>query len=91
MKENTVQQERLTTTLEKPGKLLSIYFTAGFPSLEDTVPILQRLQAAGADMIEIGLPFSDPLADGPVIQESSTKALQNGMSTVDAFDKFGIM
>lgn len=73
--------DRLEKTLTKPGKLLSIYFTAGHPSLEDTVPIIKRLEGAGADMVEIGLPFSDPLADGPVIQESSTRALKNGMST----------
>ena len=72
---------RLETTLAKPGKLLSIYFTAGYPSLEDTVPIIKKLEEAGADMVEIGLPFSDPLADGPVIQDSSTQALKNGMNT----------
>ncbi len=62
-------------------KLLSIYFTAGYPKLEDTVPIIEALDKAGVDMIEIGLPFSDPLADGPTIQASSTAALKNGMHT----------
>lgn len=62
-------------------KLLSIYFTAGFPQLEDTVPTIQALEQNGVDMIEIGLPFSDPLADGPTIQESSQTALRNGMTT----------
>jgi tryptophan synthase alpha chain len=65
---------------EKKEEVLSIYMTAGFPALEDTVPILQSLQSAGADMAEIGIPFSDPLADGPVIQQSSQRALSNGMS-----------
>lgn len=68
-------------------KLLSIYFTAGFPDIDDTVPILKKLQDAGVDMVEIGLPFSDPLADGPTIQESSTKALQNGMTTEKLFEQ----
>lgn len=87
MKEHVAQKTRLTETLSKPGKLLSIYFTAGFPNLEDTVPTLEELQAAGVDMIEIGLPFSDPLADGPVIQESSTQAIRNGMHTARLFEQ----
>lgn len=70
---------------DEPKKLLSIYFTAGYPELEDTVPVIESLQASGADMIEIGLPFSDPLADGPTIQESSTRALKNGMTTEKLF------
>ncbi len=72
---------RITKKLQEEGKLLSIYFTAGYPELEDTVPIIKALEKHGVDMIEIGLPFSDPLADGPTIQESSTAALHNGMST----------
>ena len=66
-------------------KLLSIYFTAGFPEPEDTVSIIQDLEKSGVDMIEIGLPFSDPLADGPTIQESSQVALQQGMTTQKLF------
>ncbi len=62
-------------------KLLSIYFTAGYPNLHDTVAIIEQLERSGVDMIEIGLPFSDPLADGPTIQASSTSALQNGMTS----------
>jgi len=62
-------------------KILSIYFTAGYPNLNDTVSIIEELEQSGVDMIEIGMPFSDPLADGPTIQQSGTQALQNGMST----------
>ena len=64
-----------------PAKLLSIYFTAGYPKLGDTVEIIQQLEENGVDMVEIGLPFSDPLADGPTIQASSQTALKNGMTT----------
>lgn len=71
---------RLNTLFSQKKNLLSIYFTAGFPQLNDTLTILQSLQEAGVDFVEIGMPFSDPLADGPVIQASSTRALQNGMS-----------
>jgi tryptophan synthase alpha chain len=65
---------------DKQGNILSIYFTAGYPLLESTAGIIKALDRAGADMIEIGIPFSDPMADGPVIQKSSDKALKNGMS-----------
>jgi tryptophan synthase alpha chain len=70
-----------------PKKLLSIYFTAGYPELNDTAQIIKELQSSGVDMIEIGLPFSDPLADGPTIQASSTKALENGMHTEKLFEQ----
>ena len=78
---------RINQTLNQDKKLLSIYFTAGFPQLEDTVPILEQLQEANVDIIELGLPFSDPLADGPTIQESSTQALRNGMTTDKLFNQ----
>ena len=78
---------RIDKKFQEDKKLLSIYFSAGHPNLEDTVPILKKLQAAGVDMVEIGLPFSDPLADGPTIQESSTKALGNGMTTEKLFSQ----
>ncbi len=78
---------RITKTLKAPQKLLSIYFTAGYPKLEDTVEIINRLQESGVDMVEIGLPYSDPLADGPTIQQSSTQALKNGMSTKKLFEQ----
>lgn len=78
---------RITTKLQGDKKLLSIYFTAGYPALNDTVQIIQDLEKNDVDMIEIGLPFSDPLADGPTIQESSTAALKNGMTTETLFDQ----
>ncbi len=58
---------------------MSIYFTAGFPKRDDTEEIILALDEAGVDLIEVGMPYSDPLADGPTIQDSSTKALKNGM------------
>ena len=69
-----------TLFTNKSVNILSVYFTAGFPSLDDTTGIIQFLEKHKADMIEIGIPFSDPVADGPVIQESSSKALANGMT-----------
>lgn len=78
---------RIDQKFKEDKKLLSIYFSAGHPKLDDTVPILKNLQTAGVDMVEIGLPFSDPLADGPTIQESSTKALHNGMTTETLFSQ----
>lgn len=74
-------KNRIQDKLGEDKKLLSIYFSAGYPNLNDTVTIIQDLEKNGVDMIEIGLPFSDPLADGPTIQESSTIALKNGMGT----------
>jgi tryptophan synthase alpha chain len=64
----------------KKERVLSIYVTAGFPNLENTLPVMEAIQAAGADIIELGIPYSDPIADGPTIQESNTRALENGMS-----------
>ena len=63
----------------KQSDILNIYFTAGFPNLNDTVEIICELDKAGTDLIEIGMPYSDPLADGTTIQESSQVALKNGM------------
>jgi tryptophan synthase alpha chain len=70
-----------------PENVLSVYFTAGYPALNSTAEIIQSLSLAGVDMIEIGIPFSDPLADGPVIQSSSAQALKNGMSLKLLFDQ----
>lgn len=64
----------------KKSDILSVYFTAGYPALNDTFRIITELEKRGADIIEIGIPFSDPIADGPVIQKSGTKALLNGMT-----------
>ncbi|MDR9458502.1 MAG: tryptophan synthase subunit alpha [Salegentibacter sp.] len=78
---------RIKNTLAQNKKLLSIYFTAGYPEPEDTVSIIKDLEKNGIDFIEIGLPFSDPLADGPTIQESSGVALKNGMTTKKLFQQ----
>ena len=79
---NRIQQKS-----QEDKKILSIYFTAGYPNLNDTINIIQNLEKSGVDLIEIGLPFSDPLADGPTIQASSTQALKNGMTTAALFDQ----
>ena len=78
---------RIQQKLNQDKKILSIYFTAGFPRVNDTVSIIQALEKSGVDLIEIGMPFSDPLADGPTIQASSTQALQNGMTTEILFQQ----
>ncbi|MGI9571068.1 MAG: tryptophan synthase subunit alpha, partial [Desulfobulbia bacterium] len=78
---------RINKKLAEDKKLLSVYFTAGFPNLSDTVTIIKDLEKHGVDMIEIGLPFSDPLADGPTIQASSTQALKNGMTSDLLFEQ----
>ncbi|MDR3261991.1 MAG: tryptophan synthase subunit alpha [Tannerella sp.] len=72
---------RITQLFEtqKEG-ILSVYFTAGYPAPEQTQAILEALQSQGVNMVEIGIPFSDPMADGPVIQHAATQALRNGMS-----------
>ncbi|GHA58330.1 tryptophan synthase subunit alpha [Pontibacter akesuensis] len=72
---------------QKPKGLLSVYFTAGYPNLNDTEAIILELEKNGVDMIEVGMPFSDPLADGPTIQQSSTVALQNGMTISKLFEQ----
>ncbi len=78
---------RIQKALGQNKKLLSLYFTAGYPAINDTMSILTQLQDSGVDMVEIGLPFSDPLADGPTIQASSTAALHNGMTTALLFEQ----
>lgn len=78
---------RISHKLQENKKLLSIYFTAGYPQLDDTKTILEQLEKSGVDLVEIGLPFSDPLADGPTIQASSTQALKNGMTTEKLFEQ----
>ena len=71
----------------KQERVLSIYFTAGFPKLEDTLSIMEAIQSGGADIIEIGVPYSDPIADGPTIQDSNQIALENGMSLKKLFQQ----
>lgn len=71
----------------KREKVLNIYCTAGYPKFDSTLQVMKALQSSGADLIELGMPYSDPLADGPVIQESSSKALQNGMTIFVLFDQ----
>lgn len=79
---------RIDTLFEKETKgVLSVYFTAGFPNLNDTVPVIQSLEKNGVKLIEIGIPFSDPMADGPVIQDSGSKALKNGMNLKTLFSQ----
>lgn len=75
----------------KADHILSMYFTAGFPNLSDTLPIMKALQAGGADIIEVGIPFSDPVADGPTIQKSNQKALDNGMTMKLLFEQLAGM
>lgn len=72
---------------KKSGKVLNIYCTAGFPQLNSTIRVMQALQKNGADIIELGIPYSDPLADGPIIQESGAIALHNGMSIKVLFEQ----
>ncbi|MDD3788811.1 MAG: tryptophan synthase subunit alpha [Petrimonas sp.] len=76
-----------TLFTKKNNNVLSVYFTAGYPALDDTVPVLQSLEKHGVDLVEIGVPFSDPMADGPVIQASGAQALKNGMSVKTLFDQ----
>lgn len=71
----------------KNNNILNVYCTAGFPRLNSTLPVMKALQDNGVDLIELGMPYSDPLADGPVIQASSTKALANGMTIAGLFDQ----
>lgn len=71
----------------KPADILNVYFTAGYPGLHDTSRIIRALDQAGADLIEVGMPYSDPLADGPTIQESGQQAIQNGMTLPLLFEQ----
>ncbi len=80
-------KNRIDKVFKTEKKLLSIYFSAGHPKIDDTKSIINNLEQSGVDMIEIGLPFSDPLADGPIIQASSSKALKNGMTSEKLFNQ----
>ena len=72
---------------QKDKNLLSIYFTCGFPQLDDTTKVISALEKSKVDFIEVGLPYSDPLADGPTIQDSSQKALENGINLDIVFEQ----
>jgi tryptophan synthase alpha chain len=72
---------------KKDKNLLSIYFTCGYPKLDDTIKVISELEKSGVDFIEVGLPYSDPLADGPTIQDSSQRALENGINLDIVFDQ----
>ena len=71
----------------KTNNILNVYCTAGYPQLDNTIEVMMALEEGGADLIELGMPYSDPLADGPVIQASSTVALANGMTITKLFDQ----
>ena len=84
-KNNNVQPlNRITQTLnalaEKNKKALVCFLTAGFPTIDATIPFVLEIEKGGADIIELGMPFSDPLADGPIIQASSQQAIKNGIT-----------
>jgi tryptophan synthase alpha chain len=79
---------RLTALFEKKkSRILNVYCTAGYPGPDDTRAVLRALQHSGADIIELGMPYSDPLADGPVIQASSARALAQGMTIERLFSQ----
>jgi tryptophan synthase alpha chain len=76
---------------QKKEQVLNVYYTAGYPNLHDTLTVLEALQEAGADIVEIGMPYSDPVADGPTIQQSNDIALQNGMTVKLLFEQLATM
>ncbi|MEP2026731.1 MAG: tryptophan synthase subunit alpha [Reichenbachiella sp.] len=80
-------ENRINNLLKNKDNILSIYFTAGYPRLEDTVKVIDQLVESGADLLEVGVPFSDPVADGPVIQQSNTRAIENGMTVKLLFEQ----
>ncbi|WOC40814.1 tryptophan synthase subunit alpha [Polaribacter sp. HL-MS24] len=79
--------KKLHSLLSEKKNVLSIYFTSGFPKLGDTTKVIAALEKSGVDFIEVGLPYSDPLADGPTIQDSSQKALENGINLDVIFEQ----
>ncbi|MEO9853207.1 MAG: tryptophan synthase subunit alpha [Reichenbachiella sp.] len=80
-------KNRINNLIKLKDNILSIYFTAGYPQLNDTVNVIKKLEENGADLIEIGVPFSDPVADGPTIQYSNTVAIENGMTVKLLFEQ----
>lgn len=80
--------QRLTDLFERKQRdILNVYFTAGYPQRDDTGVLIRALTEAGVDLIEVGMPYSDPLADGPTIQESGTQAIENGMTVALLFEQ----
>ncbi len=83
---------RINQLFEAKNKnIVSVYYPAGFPKLNDTLNVMAELQASGVDMIELGIPFSDPMADGEIIQEAATTALENGISLALIFEQLSAM
>src|SRR5213075_2351563 len=89
-----IKKSRITRVFESPPSggfrgqnILNVYCTAGYPQLNSTIEVMMALQKNGADIIELGMPYSDPLADGPVIQQSSSIALANGMTIKKLFEQ----
>lgn len=80
-------KNRINNLLKNKNNILSIYFTAGYPEVNDTVGVIKELADNGADLLEIGVPFSDPVADGPTIQNSNTIAIENGMTVKLLFEQ----
>ena len=81
-------KNRIDILFENKNKnILSIFFTAGYPKYNDTIDIIKHLEKSKVDLIEIGIPYSDPLADGPIIQQSSQQALENGITLDIIFDQ----
>lgn len=78
---------RIDRVFKEKSNILNVYFTAGYPDLDDTIRIAETLEEAGADILEVGMPFSDPVADGPTIQASSQAALENGMTLAKLFEQ----
>ena len=74
----------------KNRRVLNLYCTAGFPEAHSIIEVIKALEASGADIIELGIPYSDPLADGPVIQYSNAKALKNGLTITKLFEQLRI-
>ena len=87
MGKETYKNNPLEKVFGQPQKVLNIFCTAGFPSLHSTLTVMRALQQGGADIIEIGMPYSDPIADGPVIQQSNKQALENGMTLSILFNQ----
>lgn len=84
----TITKNRIESLFErKAERILSVYFSAGYPALDSTAKIMESLEQSGADIIEVGIPFSDPIADGPTIQESNKVALENGISLKLIFEQ----